>query len=188
MDLASRKGLDALSIGDLAKELGMSKSGLFAHFGSKEDLQIATIEAAEKIFSAAIVKPVNEVPAGLARLTALLEAHIRYLEQPVFSGGCFFAAAAAEFDDQPGRVRDRIAESMRRWAELLESHTRQAIEAGEVDPAVDPAQLTFELKAMTHHANFDRRLMADPRAFERARMAIRRTLASVSTSRQAVFY
>ena len=182
VDVASKRGLDALTIGELAKELHMSKSGLFAHFGSKEDLQIETIAAAEMMFGEAIIKPAFEVAPGLARLASLLEGYIvRYLEQSVFSGGCFFSAAAAEFDDQPGRVRDRIAVSMRKWNDKLEAEVRNGIDAGELYPSVEPAQLAFELEAITHHANFSRRLMGDERAFDRARTAIYERLTAVST-------
>ncbi len=183
VDVASRRGLDALSIGELAKEMGMSKSGLFAHFGSKEDLQIATIDAASHMFGNAIVKPAYASPNGLPRLAALLEGYIRYLEESVFSGGCFFSAAAAEFDDQPGRVRDRIAQSMQIWADMLEQEARFAVEEGQLKPTVDPRQLIFEVEAVTHHANFGRRLMADLQAFSRARTAIYERLNSASTPR-----
>lgn len=187
VDVASKRGLDALTIGELAKELHMSKSGLFAHFGSKEDLQIETIAAAEIMFAQAIVKPAFEGPPGLARLANLLDGYIvRYLERSVFSGGCFFSAVAAEFDDRPGRVRDRIALSMRKWNDTLEAEARSGIEAGEIEPSVDPAQLAFELEAMTHHANFSRRLMGDESAFDRARKAIFERLTLVSTPRGGV--
>ena len=181
VDLASRRGLASLTIGDLAKELGMSKSGLFAHFGSKEDLQVATIEAAEKMFGHAIIQPAFTAPAGIARLAALTEGYIRYLEESIFSGGCFFAAVAAEFDDQPGRVRDRIAVSMQKWNDMIELEVRNGIAAGEVEPSIEPAQLAFELKAMTHEANFGRRLMSDPQSFARARKAILERISSAST-------
>jgi len=182
VDVASKRGLDALTIGELAKELHMSKSGLFAHFGSKEDLQIEAIAAAEMMFGEAIIRPAFEGPPGLARLASLLEGYIaRYLEQSVFSGGCFFSAAAAEFDDRPGRVRDRIALSMRKWNDKLEAEARNGIEAGELVPTIEPAQLAFELEAITHHANFSRRLMGDERAFVRARNAIYERLTAVST-------
>jgi AcrR family transcriptional regulator len=181
VDLASRHGLSSLTIGDLAKELGMSKSGLFAHFGSKEDLQVATIEAAEKMFYEAIIQPAHTIPAGLARLAALIEGYIRYLEEAVFSGGCFFTAAAAEFDDRPGRVRDRIAVSMHKWNDKIESEVRNGIEAGEIDQSIELSQLAFELEAITHQANFGRRLMSDPRSFERARHAVSERLSTAST-------
>ncbi len=178
VDVATRHGLDSLSIGDLAKELQMSKSGLFAHFGSKEDLQIATIEQAERVFGAIVVKPAGDVKPGLARLIALLEGYIRYLERSV-SGGCFFSAAAAEFDDRPGRVHDRIAESMRR--RMIESEARSAVESGELESAVDPEQLAFELEAYTHHANFVRRLLSEDRAMARARHGIYQQLSNLTT-------
>jgi AcrR family transcriptional regulator len=181
VNVASERGLEALSIGELAKELYMSKSGLFAHFGSKEDLQIATIEAAEEIFGNAIIKPAHAAAPGLGRLTSLLEGYIRYLERPIFTGGCFFAAAAAEFDDQPGRVRDRIAKSMRKWFGMIESECRHAVEAGQVAPFTDPQQLAFELEAYNHHANFGHRLMADEGAFDRARQGVHQRLLSIAT-------
>ena len=181
VNVASERGLEALSIGELAKELDMSKSGLFAHFGSKEDLQIATIEAAEEMFGKAIIKPAHTAAPGLGRLTSLLEGYIRYLEQPIFSGGCFFAAVAAEFDDQPGRVRDRIALSMRTWFGKIEAECRHAVESGQVDPSTDPKQLAFELEAYNHHANFGHRLMADEGAFNHARRGIRQRLLSIAT-------
>ena len=181
VDHASKRGLNALSIGDLAKELDMSKSGLFAHFGSKEDLQIATIEAAEKMFGETIIHPACEASPGIARLAALLERYVQYLEHSVFPGGCFFSAVAAEFDDRPGRVRDRIAESMRTWSDIIERQVADAIALGELLTATDPKQLAYELQGLTHHANFARRLMDDAGAFHRARTAIRDRLQGAAT-------
>lgn len=181
--MASQRGLGALTIGDLAKEIGMSKSGLFAHFGSKEDLQIATIEAAEILFAEAIIKPVCDAPPGLARLGGLLEGYIRYLENSIFAGGCFFAAAAAEFDDRPGRVRDRIVVSMRKWGEIIESEASAALQAGEIEAGIEPAQLAFELKGVANHANFVRRLLGDESALARARKGIHDRLWSASTAK-----
>lgn len=183
VNIASQRGLDALTIGDLAKEMGMSKSGLFAHFGSKEDLQIATIEAAELMFADTVMLPAFEAAPGLGRLASLLEGYIRYLEDAVFPGGCFFSAVAAEFDDRPGRVRDRIVVSMRKWDDKIMSEIRRGIEAGEILEDVVPEQLAFELEAIAPQANFNRRLMGDAQAFVRARSAIRCRLASVSTSK-----
>jgi AcrR family transcriptional regulator len=183
VDIASQRGLDALTIGDLAKEIGMSKSGLFAHFGSKEDLQIATIEAAEVMFGETIVLPACEAAPGLARLASLLEGYIRYLEDAVFLGGCFFSAVAAEFDDRPGRVRDRVIVSMRKWDDKIVSEIRNGIAAGEIPEDVAPEQLAFELEAIAPQANFNRRLLGDEQAFVRARSAIRSRLLSASTSK-----
>src|SRR5438045_1680435 len=108
MDLASVEGLEGLTIGRLAAELQMSKSGLFGHFGSKEELQLATVREAADRFAAEVVEPTLTEEEGSPRLHALCERYIGYLERNVFSGGCFFAAAAAEFDDRPGPVRDAV--------------------------------------------------------------------------------
>ena len=142
----------------------MSKSGLFAHFGSKEELQIAAIEAAEELFARTILAPAEAIPAGLGRLQAYLENYLKYLEDGVFPGGCFFSAVAAEYDDRPGRVRDRIAQSMSKWVKVLLEQAQTAQRRGELQPGSDPAQLVFELKAFTHEANFSRRLLDDRRA------------------------
>jgi AcrR family transcriptional regulator len=180
MAVASKQGLGALSIGELAKKLRISKSGLFAHFGSKEELQIATVEAAEQVFEAKVVKPAGEAPGGLPRLRALLENHIGYLEAAVFPGGCFFSAASAEFDDQPGRVRDHLADRMRAWRDYLRRQVRVAQESGELDGSTDAAQLVFELDALVREANFAHRLLGDPNAFEQARAGIRKRLSAVA--------
>ena len=181
MNLASQHGLEAVSIGDLAKELGMSKSGLFAHFGSKEELQIATIEAAEGVFAKAILAPAESIPAGIGRLQAYLENYLRYLEDCVFPGGCFFSAAAAEYDDRPGRVRDRIALCMAKWVKVLLEQAQTAQRRGELQPGTDPAQLVFELKAFTHEANFSRRLLDDRQATLQALNAVRGRLWSAAS-------
>src|ERR1043166_4628074 len=107
--IASAEGLEGLTIGRLATELSMSKSGLFAHFGSKEELQLATVEAARDIFVREVIRPAFEAPKGVARLWGLCDVWLEYVRREVFRGGCFFAAAAAEFDGRPGAVRDRIA-------------------------------------------------------------------------------
>jgi AcrR family transcriptional regulator len=172
-DLASQHGLESLSIGELAKELTMSKSGLFAHFGSKEELQLATIEAAEEIFTGAIIIPACSASSGMARLQAFLEGYMAYLHKRVFPGGCFFSAVAAEYDGRPGRVRDRIAISMRKWRTILESEAHAAQAGGELAEGVDPVQLVFELKAFTHEANFNRELLDDEDVHYRALRGIR---------------
>src|SRR5262249_26669180 len=108
--LATTRGLDGLSIGDLAAEVGMSKSGLYAHFKSKEDLELATIETAAAIFDSEVLQPVTRAPAGTERLRTLVNSFLSYLERRVFPGGCFFAAAASELDTRPGPARDRVVE------------------------------------------------------------------------------
>jgi AcrR family transcriptional regulator len=115
VDLASAEGLEGLSIGRLATELRMSKTGIFAHFGSKEQLQLATVSAAKEIFLEQIVKPSLDSPRGLPKLKSMLESWLGYVERIVFRGGCFFAAASAEFDSRPGKVRDEIASLTKAW-------------------------------------------------------------------------
>src|SRR5215212_4407502 len=121
VDIASEEGLEGLTIGRLAAELSMSKSGLFAHFGSKEELQLATIEAARLIFAREVIRPAFEAAHGMQRLWQLCDTWLGYVQGGVFRGGCFFAAAAAEFDSRPGQVRDRIAEIMKEWLSTLRS-------------------------------------------------------------------
>src|SRR3954453_10972213 len=119
VEIASAEGLEGLTIGRLAAELRMSKSGLFAHFGSKEDLQVATVETARAVFISEVIRPVFEAEHGLARLWNLCDTWLGYVESGTFRGGCFFAASAAEFDSRPGIVRDRIAEIMKEWLAAL---------------------------------------------------------------------
>src|SRR6201987_3311176 len=119
MNIASAEGLEGLSIGRLAAELRMSKTGIFAHFGSKEQLQLATVGAAKQIFLEQVVKPGLTSPRGLPRLNVMLESWLGYVERIVFRGGCFFAAASAEFDSRPGKVRDEIASLTKAWLMAL---------------------------------------------------------------------
>ncbi|HVY78113.1 MAG TPA: TetR/AcrR family transcriptional regulator [Solirubrobacterales bacterium] len=168
VDLASVEGLEGLTIGRLAGELEMSKSGLFAHFGSKQELQLATIEAAAKRFRA-VIAPAFEAAEGAPRLRAMSEAYLAHLEQGEYPGGCFWAATAAEYDDKPGPVRDAIAAALDAWLGELE---RQAGVAG----AADPASFAFELYAVVTAANSRYRLSGDPSAFAYARAGMDRLL------------
>jgi AcrR family transcriptional regulator len=165
VDLASTKGLEGLTIGSLAGDLGMSKSGLFGHFGSKEDLQLATIEEASTRFIAEVIEPTLAESEGAPRLRALGESYLDYLERGVFQGGCFFAAASIEFDDRPGPVGDRVRDAVAAWMTYLEGQARAA-------GANDPKLLAFEFHALAQGANSSFRLFGDPRAFARARKAI----------------
>ena len=176
VDIASLEGLEGLTIGRLAVELGMSKSGLFGHFGSKEELQLATLEAANTVLWREVIEPAVQVESGLARLRALIDGYIRYLEREVFPGGCFLSAAAAEFDGRPGAVRDAIAVASRGWTNELEGQAGVAVAKGELPDGTDPAQLAFELNALADGANATYQLHMDRRAFERARTAIERLL------------
>jgi AcrR family transcriptional regulator len=167
--LASEEGLEGLTIGRLSSELGLSKSGLFGHFGSKEELQLAAVDAAGAIFYREVAEPALDAPEGAARLRAYCEGFLGYLERKVFSGGCFFAAASAEFDSRPGPVRDKLREGQHA---LLRELTKQAKLAG-VD---DPEQLVFELHSLIQGANARYQLLDDEQAFGRARRAMERLL------------
>ncbi|HEX8351367.1 MAG TPA: TetR family transcriptional regulator [Pyrinomonadaceae bacterium] len=170
--IASEEGLEGLTIGRLASELAMSKSGLFAHFGSKEELQLATVEAARAVFVREVVGPAFAAEKGLARLWRLCDVWLAYVKGEVFRGGCFFAAAAAEFDGRPGPVRDRVAEVMREWLAALRRSVSEAQAAGQLGREADPAQLAFELNALEMGANWAFQLHGDRHAFARAREAM----------------
>jgi AcrR family transcriptional regulator len=172
--LATVDGLEGLSIGGLATAIGMSKSGLYAHFGSKEDLQLATIASARETFVAEVFVPALDAPQGVKRLRAACDAFLSHIERRVFPGGCFFAVAAADVGTRPGAVRDAVAAQQRDWIELLERLARKAMDVGELAPGVDPAQLAFELNAILVSASTTFVLQGDASVFDRARAAVRR--------------
>jgi len=172
MNIASAEGLEGLSIGRLATELRMSKTGIFAHFGSKEKLQLATVDGAKQVFLEHVVQPALEQSRGTARLRAMLEAWIGYIERIVFRGGCFFAATSAEFDSRPGPVRDEIASVTKAWLVGLQNEIAFAIRSKEMRASVDPVQLAFELHAFVQEANWAFKLFNDKAAFSHARRAI----------------
>lgn len=149
----------------------MSKSGLFAHFGSKEELQLATIGMAEEIFEAEVLAPALTVE-GVARAEALAEGFLSHIDRKVFPGGCFFASAAAELDTRPGRVRDRIVETYELWGRLIREGLGTAQARGEISPSADCDQLTFEINAMLAEANGLFLLQGDARVFALARRGI----------------
>ena len=180
VDLASVEGLEGLSIGGLASQLSLSKSGLFASFGSKEELQLATIEHARQIFIDTVVRKAMMAPRGLPRLWALCDSWLEYAGRKVFRGGCFFAAASAEFDSHPGRIRDRLAALMEEWLTTLAVAVRKAQEAGHLRGDADPAQLAFEIHSLFLGANWAYQLHGDSNAFDRAREAIRQRLAALT--------
>jgi AcrR family transcriptional regulator len=175
VDLASVEGVEGLTIGKLASALRISKSGLFAHFGSKEDLQCAVVDSARDIFVERVVRPAYEF-RGLKRLQALCENWLSYGEEKVFPGGCFFSAASLEFDDRPGRVRDRIVELMRKWLKNLEYAAGEAQLVGEIKKEADVRQLAFEIQALAMGANWSSRLFRDQNAFRLVRGAILRRI------------
>ena len=170
--LATLEGLEGLSIGRLAGEIGMSKSGLYAHFDSKQQLQLATVGAAEDVFTAEVVAPAMEVPEGLQRLNTLCEGFLSYVKRGVFPGGCFFASTAAEWDTRRGPIRDRVRTVLAGWTQLLEANVREGQQRGDLAPDIDIGQLVFELNALLHEANGHYLLFRDTAALDRARTAI----------------
>ncbi len=182
VDIASAEGLEGVSIRRLAAELTMSKTGVFAHFGSKEELQLATVDMARDIFLAQVFEPALKSPRGVSRLSALLNAWLSCVERNVFPGGCFFAAASVEFDSRPGKVRDKIAELAKAWLLGLEDEVREAKRLKQLAKKADPRQLVFELHAYVQEANWAFKLYDDKASFARARSAIANRIASEERS------
>jgi AcrR family transcriptional regulator len=170
--LATVEGIEGLSIGRLADEVGMSKSGLFAHFGSKEELQLATVDAASDVFAARVTRPAAEAPTEAERLHRLVDGYLRYLADDTFPGGCFFASVLAEVDMRPGAVRDRLVAFLGGWVGELEAAVRGAQAEGALDAREDPEQLVFEIGAMLLYANTRYVVARDAEPLERARRAI----------------
>lgn len=170
--LASRLGLEGLTIASLADELGLSKSGLFAHFQSKEALQVQTLEAAAERFTDAVIRPALAAPRGVPRLRELCERWLTWPKVVPQEGGCLFVAAAVELDDRPGPARDTLVRIQRDWLDFLAGTVRIAVAEGHLQPKTDAAQLAFEIYGVmlsTHHAH---RLLGDPKAASRARRAL----------------
>src|SRR6516165_9471947 len=184
--LATTRGLDGLSIGDLAAEVGMSKSGLYAHFKSKEELELATIATAAAIFDNEVLQPATRAPAGTERLKALVNSFLAYLDRRVFPGGCFFAVVAMELDTRPGPARDRVVEMLDSWRALLRQCFLDAQLAGEIDPKAEVDQAVFEVQAMLFAANFLFVMTNDPMRLTQARQGVDSVLArfAVRTKRK----
>jgi AcrR family transcriptional regulator len=180
MNIASSEGLEGLSIGRLSGELKISKSGLFTHFGSKEELQLSTVRAGREVFIDAVIRPARSAPPGLARVRTLMESWLAYSERRVFPGGCFLFQVSAEFDARPGRIRDEIAAAMTEWRTYLESSLTRAVDLGDLHPDTDVRLLTFELDAYTVRANGYALLHDEPAAFDLARQAIQKALAAAT--------
>jgi len=180
--VGSAEGLEAVSLQRLATDLGISKSGLFAHFGSKEELHMATIDAAAQIFVDEVIRPALAEPRGVGRVWALCDSWMSYLERGVFPGGCFFWAVAEEFDSRrPGPVRDSILEKKGYWSYSLQRAVREAQQAGEIDADVDAEQLAWELDSLLGGANSGFKSGDGTKALERGRRAIRERLQRAST-------
>jgi AcrR family transcriptional regulator len=180
--LATVEGIGGLSISRLADAVGMSKSGLFAHFGSKQDLQLATLQAAGAIFDEHVLEPALLAPTALARLRELAENYLLYVEAATFPGGCFFASVASEMDTHPGPVRDVAVQFMADWLELLERIISEAQAEGVIDSSVDPGQLAFEIESSLFLANALFVINPDSKPTERARRALERRFEEVATA------
>ncbi len=181
--LASKVGLEGLTIGTLAEDLGISKSGLFAHFKSKEALVVQTLERAAEKFSEVVVKTALAAPRGEPRLRVLFERFLRWPELVPQPGGCIFVGAAIELDDRPGPARDCLVRLRKEWLAFVAGAVRLAIEEGHFHPNVDPDQFAFEMEGiglMWHHAT---RLVGDPRADERAHRAFDALVAAARPAR-----
>jgi AcrR family transcriptional regulator len=184
VSLATVDGLEGLSIGNLAAAIGISKSGLYAHFGSKQELQLATVEAAGRIFDAEVVQPALAAPAGLAQLEAVCEAFFDHLQRRTFPGGCFFSGAALEMGTRPGPVKDAVAAFQTGFAGLIRDFAATAIKQGQLPPGEDPVQLAFELNGIILATDANFVLHDNPAVLGLARQVVRRRL-GLSSDRTA---
>jgi AcrR family transcriptional regulator len=176
VDRASVDGLDGLTLGALAGEVSMRKSSVFSLFGSKQDLQLATLEAAIQQFRDEVWGPVADERPGLTRLLALCESWLDYHRREVLPGGCFLTTASVEFDARPGPLRDAVASTIDRWLGTLAREVAIAVEAGELPADTEPADVAFQLNALAAAASYGFQLSRDPEVFARARRSMRRAL------------
>ncbi|HET8926114.1 MAG TPA: TetR/AcrR family transcriptional regulator [Candidatus Acidoferrum sp.] len=181
MDIASVQGLEGLTVGSLAEQLRMSKSGLFAHFGSKEELQLATIEKARQTFIEQVTRPAIAARKGMPRLWKIIDLWLALVERNVFKGGCFFSAASFEFDSRQGVVRDRIAAIMHEWIGVITRAVYEAQKAGHVHLKIDPTRLAFEIHAIAMGGHWAYQLLDDEHAYSRVRTTILEKLRSIAT-------
>lgn len=184
VDLASIEGLEGLTIGRLASELKMSKSGLFAHFGSKQDLQLATVAMASEIFKQKVVLPALAEDKGMPRLWALCERWLSHVENKVFAGGCFFTAASFEFDSRPGPVRASIVEAMSQWLSTLTRAIEEAQKTGHLNAGLKANQLALEIYSLAVGGHWASQLLGQRTALPNARESIRTRLQSVCMAEQ----
>ncbi|MEU8520880.1 TetR/AcrR family transcriptional regulator [Streptomyces sp. NPDC048577] len=182
MDIASVEGLEGLSLGRIANELELSKSGVFALFGSKEELQLATVRAAAAVFADRVVAPLGDLPAGPGRVWALCRNWLDYSAGRVFAGGCFFYAVSAEFDARSGPVHDAIVRARQDWTAYVEGELEGARRAGGLLPDADAPQLAFEIIALMEAANAQSVLLGEDGAYTRAAGGIARRLRAETAS------
>ena len=190
VSLATVDGLEGLSIGNLAGALDMSKSGIYAHFGSKQELQLATVDEAGRIFGAEVIEPALAAAPGLAQLVAVCDAFFDYLVQRTFPGGCFFAGAVLEMGTRPGPVKERIAAFQDTFTATIREFAIAAVERGELPADEDADALTFELNGIILAANANFVLREDPAVLDLARNVVRRrlgiaTMATTATTPRA---
>jgi len=181
VSLATLDGLEGLSIGNLAHALDMSKSGVYAHFGSKQELQLATVDEAARIFQSQVVDPALAAEPGRAQLVAVCDAFFDYLTRRTFPGGCFFAGAVLEMGTRPGPVKEEIAAFQNGFTSLIRQFILTAIEQHELPDDEDPDALTFELNGIILAANTNFVLREDPNALDLARRIVRRRLGITTT-------
>ena len=174
-ELANIVGVSGLSIGRLAEQTGLSKSGLFAHFGSKEALEVAVVEEATRQFVQEVMVPALRQPRGEPRIRALFENWLAWGKRP---GGCFFVGASAELDDRPGPPRDALVQAIKDWLDAISTAIRIAITEGHFRNDVDPDQLAFEVYGIMFAAHTFFRFLRDPAAIDRARAALDRLIVS----------
>ena len=177
--LASRVGFNALTIGQLAESTGMSKSGLFAHFKSKEALQLATLERGREWFTDLVIRPTLAAPRGIARVRALADNWLVW-ETEALQGGCIFVTGSIEYDDQPGPMRDALVRNQRDWAEFIETVARTAVSEGDFREDLDVQQFAFSLQGLIYAFHHTARLLRDPKALEHIRRAFDQLLESAS--------
>lgn len=182
IDLASIEGLEGITIGRLATELSMSKSGLIGRFGDKEALQRAVLAAAIERFTESVWRPAADITPGIARLEAIVDAWIEHLRGGVFPGGCFVTTASVEYDARPGPLRDDVAAVVRRWLAVLEAEARTARDDGDLPADRDPGDVAFELHSLASGGGVAGRLIDDPAALDRVHRAMRRTIGRPATS------
>jgi len=182
--LASEVGLEGLTIGQLASALDLSKSGLFAHFGSKDQLQVQVLDRAAARFAEVVVRPALAAPRGEARLRALFERWLRWPREVPQPGGCIFVQAAAELDDRPGAARDRLVALERDWLATIARVVRGAQAEGQLRANLDPEQVAFELHAVMLACHHAARLLRDRHAVERSRRALDRLLDAARPPRE----
>ncbi|MEW5738853.1 MAG: TetR/AcrR family transcriptional regulator [Myxococcota bacterium] len=176
--MAGRDGLEGVTIGALADELKLSKSGLFAHFGSKEELQVAVLDVASSRFTEKVLLPAFKAPRGLPRLERIFENWVEWMTDPKMPGGCMFPQAIAELDDKPGRPRDALVESQKNLIDALAHAAKLAVDEGHLKKSTDPQQFAFEFYGIITMMNAWFRLLRDKKSIERARAAFARLVSS----------